>query len=145
MYFECKAKFNGVDENGKESKITELTLIDALSFTEAEARAKIEYECNENDIDVLILKKSRIAEVFEGAGDVFYVVTVCVSEIQDNGKKKDTNYIQLYQSVSIDKALSEALEKNRCILFDWRIKDVKETKIVEIFEQEERSEGTCLD
>ena len=33
-WFECKVKYVKIDENGKEKKVTEPYLIDAVSFTE---------------------------------------------------------------------------------------------------------------
>ena len=37
-WFECKIRYEKVMENGMEKKVTETYLVDALSFTEAEAR-----------------------------------------------------------------------------------------------------------
>ena len=37
-WFECKVSFEKVMENGMQKKVTEPYLVDALSFTEAEAR-----------------------------------------------------------------------------------------------------------
>ena len=37
-WFECKIRYEKVMENGMQKKITEPYLVDALSFTEAEAR-----------------------------------------------------------------------------------------------------------
>ena len=37
-WFECKIRYERVMENGMNKKVTEPYLVDALSFTEAEAR-----------------------------------------------------------------------------------------------------------
>ena len=37
-WFECKIRYEKVMENGMNKKVTEPYLVDALSFTEAEAR-----------------------------------------------------------------------------------------------------------
>ena len=37
-WFECKIRYEKVMENGMQKKVTEPYLVDALSFTEAEAR-----------------------------------------------------------------------------------------------------------
>lgn len=44
LWFECKVGFDKMMENGSVKKVTESYLVDALSFTEAEAR--IIEECN---------------------------------------------------------------------------------------------------
>lgn len=38
LWFECKVRFDKTMENGIVKKVTEPYLVDALSFTEAEAR-----------------------------------------------------------------------------------------------------------
>lgn len=37
-WFECKVKYEKLTENGQQKAVTEPYLVDALSFTEAEAR-----------------------------------------------------------------------------------------------------------
>ena len=37
-WFEVKVKYTKVDENGRQRKVSELYLLDAVSFTEAESR-----------------------------------------------------------------------------------------------------------
>ena len=37
-WFECRVKYDKMLENGMQKKVTEPYLVDALSFTEAEAR-----------------------------------------------------------------------------------------------------------
>lgn len=38
LWFECKVKFDKIQDNGSVKKVNEPYLVDALSFTEAEAR-----------------------------------------------------------------------------------------------------------
>ena len=38
LWFECKVRFDKMMENGSVKRVTEAYLVDALSFTEAEAR-----------------------------------------------------------------------------------------------------------
>ncbi|WP_290387099.1 DUF4494 family protein, partial [uncultured Muribaculum sp.] len=37
-WFECKVRYDKIQENGSAKKVNEPYLVDALSFTEAEAR-----------------------------------------------------------------------------------------------------------
>ena len=59
-WFECKIRYEKVMENGMQKKVTEPYLVDALSFTEAEARIIEEMtpfisgEFTVSDINVLI-------------------------------------------------------------------------------------------
>lgn len=43
-WFECKIRYQKTMENGKEKKVTESYIVDAMSFTEAEARIIEEIE-----------------------------------------------------------------------------------------------------
>ena len=38
LYFECSVRYDKIQRDGKVKKVTEKYLLDALSFTEAEAR-----------------------------------------------------------------------------------------------------------
>ena len=38
IWFECTAKYIKMDESGREKKVSETYLLDAVSFTEAESR-----------------------------------------------------------------------------------------------------------
>lgn len=60
-YYECKARYNKPQENGAIKRVTETYLVDALSFTEAEA--KTAHELSGLDASIVAIKQSNIAEV----------------------------------------------------------------------------------
>lgn len=65
LYFECAVRFDKMQQNGAAKKVTEKYLVDAMSFTEAEARiiaAMTPYISGEFTIPSI--KKTKIAEIF---------------------------------------------------------------------------------
>lgn len=65
MFFECSVRYDKIQQNGSVKKVTEKYIVDALSFTEAEARiiaAITPYISGEYTIPAI--KKTKIAEIF---------------------------------------------------------------------------------
>ena len=64
-WFECKIRYDKIQENGAVKKVTEPYLVDALSFTEAEARI-IEEQTPfiSGEVNVTAVKRTKISEIF---------------------------------------------------------------------------------
>ena len=77
-WFECKVSFEKVMENGMQKKVTEPYLVDALSFTEAEARIIEEIRpFVSGEFTVTDIKRARLSELFFNEnGDRFYKIKV---------------------------------------------------------------------
>ena len=68
-WFEAKVKLTRLDEYGREKKVVETYLVDAVSYTEAEARMVEEMDViASGDFHITGLKPSRISEVLEKVG-----------------------------------------------------------------------------
>ena len=84
-WFECKVRYDKLQENGAVKKVNEPYLVDALSFTEAEARI-IEEQTPfiSGDFSVSAVKRTKISEIFwnEG-GDRWYLVKVAFITIDE--------------------------------------------------------------
>ena len=64
-WFECKVKYQKIDNDGREKPVTENFLLDAVSFTDAEARIIAQMQTMvRGEFTVCDIKKSKIAEVF---------------------------------------------------------------------------------
>ena len=62
-WFEAKVKYMKVNEDGREKKVNEAYLLDAMSYTEAESRIMHEMESViSGDYYISSLKKSNITE-----------------------------------------------------------------------------------
>ena len=84
-WFECKVKYDKIQENGSVKKVNEPYLVDALSFTEAEAR--IIEECTpyiSGEFTISAVKKTKISEIFwDETGDRYYMVKVLFITIDE--------------------------------------------------------------
>lgn len=69
-WFETKVRYDKTMENGSIKKVTEAYMVDALSFTEAEARISEEISHFTSEFSVSAVKRTKIAEIFrERTGD----------------------------------------------------------------------------
>ena len=75
-WFICKVKYEKMLENGMQKKVTEAYLVDALSFTEAEARIIEEMQpFITGDFIINDIKRAKISELFFNEnGDRFFKV-----------------------------------------------------------------------
>ena len=75
LWFETKVRYDKTMENGSVKKVTEAYMVDALSFTEAEARISEEIAHFTSDYTVSAVKISKISEIFrDKVGDKWYLV-----------------------------------------------------------------------
>ena len=85
QYFEVQAKH--LQDNGLIKAAKTLLLIDALSFTEAEARITQELS-DSRELMVATIKRSNISEIVEvGDSDLWFKVKVTYSTADDESDK----------------------------------------------------------
>ena len=74
MLYECGVRYERTMANGITKKVTELYLVDALSFTEAEGRITKEMEpFYSGDFDVVTIKRTNYSEIAENdKGDKWF-------------------------------------------------------------------------
>lgn len=130
-FFESKVKYVKIDENGKEKKVTESYLVDAMSLTEMEARTVNELSKTVNgDFDVISGKESNISEIYPNEnGDRFFKAKVTLEE--DEGKKV-TNYM-LVEANNVDEAYAYLKEQLKDMIVPFEIPAVSESNIIDVF------------
>ena len=91
-WFECKISYVKMMEDGRLKKATEPYLVDALSFTEAEARIVEEAKVFiSGELIVKDIKRARLSETFLGEGDKYYKVKVSYITLgAQSGREKKT-------------------------------------------------------
>ena len=137
LWFECKAKYEKLQESGVTKVVAEPYLVDALTFTEAESRFIEELTPGISGVfSVSAVKKTRISEIFfnDEGDDRFYKVKVNFSQIDERtgSEKKITNFI-LVQASSFDEAYRVFLHGMRGTMADFEIAYIAETPIVDVF------------
>ncbi len=84
-WFECKIRYDKIMDNGAIKKVTEPYLVDALSFTEAEARIIEEMTPYiSGEFSVSAVKRTKISEIFwDDSADKWYLVKVAFITIDE--------------------------------------------------------------
>lgn len=135
-WFECKVRYDKLQENGAVKKVNEPYLIDALSFTEAEARI-IEEQTPyiSGDFSVSAVKRTKISEIFwnEG-GDRWYLVKVAFITIDErSGVEKRTATLILVQASNFKEALDNFIEGMKGTMAYYEIVSITETPLMDVY------------
>lgn len=138
-YFECAIRYEKVMENGAEKKVTERYLVNALSFTEAEARIVEEMKVYiSGEFAVKGITPSKYSEVVpsdDSAHDKYWAVKIEFFSLDEkSGTEKINSQIFLVQADTVDTANRRIHEHLKQTMCDYRIVTVKETKIVDVYE-----------
>jgi hypothetical protein len=135
-WFECKVTFDKVMENGMQKKVTEPYLVDALSFTEAEARITEEiHPFVSGELVVADIKRARLSELFLNEnGDRYYLIKVFFITLDEkSGAEKKTTARMLAQASDLKEAIAVFEEGMKGTMSDYTIASVSETLLVDIF------------
>lgn len=136
-WFECKVRYDKVQENGSAKKVTEPYLVDALSFTEAEARI-IEEQTPfiSGDFSVNAVKRTKIAEIFrDDRADRWYLVKVAFITIDEKTAVEKKSISQMLVAGNDFKmAYDNFLEGMKNTLADYEIVSISETPIMDVYD-----------
>lgn len=135
-WFECKVKYEKTMENGLQKKVNEPYLVDALSFTEAEARI-IEEQTPfiSGDFSVSAVKRTKISEIFyyEG-GDRWYLAKVAFITIDEkSGVEKKSNSFILVQATDFKNAVENFTKGMADTMADYEIVSIAETPLMDVY------------
>jgi hypothetical protein len=135
-WFECKVSYEKMMENGVQKRVSELYLVDALSFTEAEARIieKVKAYVS-GEFQVANIKRSVISELFFNAGgDRYYRFKLYFITLDEkSGAEKKSGHSMIVQASDIHEALATLGEGMKRSMVDYTIASVTETMIMDIF------------
>ena len=135
-WFECKVRYDKLQENGAVKKVTDPYLVDALSFTEAEARIIDEQTPYiSGEFSVSAVKRTKIAEIFwNEEGDKWYLVKVAFITIDERSgvEKRSTSQI-LVQAKDFRNALDTFLEGMKGTMADFEIVGINETPLIDVY------------
>jgi len=135
-WFECKISYEKMMENGIQKRVIEPYLVDALSFTEAEARIIEEMKPYiSGELIVTDIKRARIVELFSNeSGDRYYRFKIFfISLDEKSGAEKKTAVQMLAQASDIKDAIAVLENGMKGTLADYSIASVSETLIVDVF------------
>lgn len=144
-WFICKIRYEKVMEDGLQKKVTEQYVVDALSFTEAEARITeqmsqhISGEFDVVEIDRCVFKEVFFSDVAEA--DKWYKAKLQFITIDEKTEKKKTAVYYLVQGSSLENARKNIDEVMGGTMINYSIAGVNETKIMDVFEYKAQNEN----
>lgn len=156
-YFECGIRYEKTLENGMQKKVTELYIVDALSFTEARIIAEMTPYIS-GEFEVVTIKRTNISEVVldvagiqsatdaeaqkiigmnskaTGYADKWYKAKLNYIIVDEKtGKEKRTSFHLLVNAGSNRAAHGLIVEHMKNSMQDYEIADIVETKILDAF------------
>ena len=135
-WFECTIKYEKELEEGKVAKTTERYLVDALTFTEAEARIIEEMKpFISGEFEVANINPQKYSELFWNEnGDKWFKTKVnfIVLDEEKGVEKKVANYM-LVQANDLKEARELLVDGMKGSQADWEIASISETKILDVY------------
>ena len=136
-YFEVSIKLDKTQENGLTKKVTEKYLIEAMSFTEAEARA-VEYITPyvSGEFDITAIRRTKIAEIFESKderADRFYSAKVAFITVDERtAVEKRVLQQVIVRATDFDDARNVLQDGMSGSMADWEKAQLSETNIIDL-------------
>ena len=147
IWFEAKIAYEKVMEDGMQKKVTELYVIDAISFAEAEHRIMEEMSAYiSGEFSVKDIKIAPYSEIFfsdEELADRWYKAKLQFITIDEKtDKEKRSNVTYLVQACTLNGAVKNIDAVMQGTMIDYVQANVGETKIVDVFEyKKDNGEG----
>lgn len=137
-FFICVYAYEKTQEDGTEKKVKEQYVVDALSFTEAEARIIENMQPYvHGETDVADISKAPFGEIFftdDEKADKYYKVKASFIIIDENtGREKREPHYYLVQGTSTQNAQHNFDEGMGKTMIDYEVGAVVETKIMDVF------------
>lgn len=135
-------------ENGMQKKVTEPYLVDALSFTEAEARAIEEVSpFISGEFTVSDIKRAHYSELFpseEEAADKWYDCKLeFITLDEKSGAEKKTKTTVLVQAADLRDAMKKLDEGMKGTMADYNAVCIKETAIMDVYPYEAKEDTSA--
>src|SRR5574344_118397 len=140
-WFEWKIRYEKTMENGLVKKVNEPYLVDALSFTEAEARIIEEITpFVTGEFTVSDIKRANYSEIFqseEDAADRYFKCKLFFITLDEkSGAEKKTSTTVLVQAADLRDAVKKLDEGMKGTMADYVIASVAETQLMDIYPYE---------
>ncbi len=136
QWFECKIRYDKMQENGSVKKVNEPYLVDALSFTEAEARIIEEMTpFISGEFSVAAVKRTKISEIFrDDTADKWYLVKVAFITIDEKTAVEKKSVAQILVAASDFKgAFDNFMEGMKGTMADFEFQSISETLIMDVY------------
>lgn len=138
-WFEVKVRYERMMDDGMQKKVIELYVVDALSFSEAEATiTKQMATLATGEFEVKAISPATYGEVFFSdidSDDKWYKAKlefITIDEKTEKEKRSPVTY--LVQGKSVESAVKHIEDVMNGTMIDYSIAAVNETKVMDVFE-----------
>lgn len=142
-WYKFRIKYAQQLDSGKKKKASEEYLVDAMSFTETEARA-IETATETiatREFDIVAISREAVTEIIRSEkedGNWFKATVVIITLDETTGEPKEspqTIYVQAANTTEADKTLRAHMKDS---MLEWEIKAITKTRVVEVLDYESK-------
>jgi len=132
-YFISTVRYNKTMDNGQVKTVNEQYLVDSLTVTEAEARTtEFVQPYISGEFSIPSVKNSRIAEIFSGDGEYWWLVKVAFISIDEKTAQEKKSISQiLVQADDFSSACEKFADGMKNTMADWELQSVSLSKIVD--------------
>lgn len=143
MWFECKIRYEKIMEDGLPKKVSEVYVVDALSFSEAEERIIEEMSSYiSGEIEIVDVKIAPYREVFfadDNLADQWFKAKLSFITIDERtNKEKRTSMMYLVNAGNISSAINNIGEVMSGTMIDYVTTSISATKIMDVFEYKKK-------
>ena len=136
--FECKIKYEKTMENGMQKNVSEPYIVDAISFTEAEARIIQEVTpFISGEFTVSDIKRLKVSELVlneRDADDRYYKCKLLFVTLDEKkGTEKKTAAVLIVKAANLPTAVKYLQEHMKGSMADYEIANVVETAYMDVF------------
>jgi hypothetical protein len=143
-YRKVVVKYHKLNQtSGKLEKVNESFLIDAVTNTEAEAKAieKLTDQIS-GEFDVKGINESKIDSVYRYAdGGLLWLLKVSFIDVNDEGKEKKVTLSVLVEAQIIEDAIARLHENFKAMIIPYTIVSCADSKIIDVFEHENTAQN----
>ena len=135
-WFECKLRYDKMMETGIQKTVTEPYLVDALDFSEAEARIIEEIKPYiSGEFSVSDIKRVKYTETFfNESGDRYYKARLYFLTLDEkSGSEKRTGVNMLVQASGLKEAVEIVEAEMKKTIIDYSFASISETSIMDVF------------
>ena len=135
-WYECKVKYRKTLDSGEQKPTTETYLLDAVSYTEAEARISEEMKTlTSEEFMITNIKVANLAEVhpFENSDRWFKCKVTLIAFDDESGKEKKSNMYMLIQANDVKEAFDNTNQAMQNTMGEFSIPAITESPILDVF------------
>lgn len=136
IWYECKVKYRKVQESGDQKVVTETYVLDAISYTEAEARIHEEMQTlTSEEFKITNIKVANFSEIHpvENADKWYKSKVSLISFDEESGKERKSNIYLLVQGNDLKEAFDNTNQAMHGTLGDYTIPAITESSVLDVF------------